>query len=213
MSKNLIKLLLSNENFIKSLLIDFILSENPTTTIGNEVQFGVGGKFSDILCLFNKKIIAYEIKAYGDDFRNLKTQLNAYKRVFDYVFLIITEKHVEVAKNMLPTNVGLILVNSSAEIKIQRAPNLIKSNRKEDILFSMNKDFLVKYFNRSKYMRVDEIRFCLMNKSLRDLKGAHYKFLYKKLYPKNIIFHSETGLHTHFEDVSLLSFNEKSELL
>ncbi len=205
--------LLRNANFIKSKLIDYVLKTNPNSLIGSELQFASNRGFADLVVVMDNSIVGYEIKAAGDDFRSLKKQLLLYKSVFDYVFVVVTEKHIISAKNLITGKSGLIFINSDGDIEIILKAKLIKSNKKKELLYSMTINFFKEYFCLNKKMTSLETRTILMKNSLKEIKSAYYDYLKERLYPKNKIFLSELGEKTHFEDVSLLSFSENAEFL
>ncbi len=202
-----------NANFIKSKIIDFNLDSDSNILIGSEVQFGKNRGFADLIVLKDNSVVSYEIKASRDDFRNLKSQLTLYKNVFDYVYTVVTEKHIYSVKTFINGHSGLILLKLNGDIELIRRAKLIKRNKKQEILFSMTIKFLKKYYGIKKNIDSYQIRTVLMNHKIPDIKKAYYNYLKEKLYPKNRVFVSELGEETHFEDVSLLSFNENTEFL
>lgn len=204
---------LQNAEYIKSLLIDFILIKYPKGLIGSEVLFGSKSSFADLLVLNRNKVIAFEIKAAGDDLRNLNKQINLYTCVFDYVYLVVTEKHLIKAKKILNKKIGLICVLQNGELDFIKKAELILSNKKEDLLFSMTKYFLREFFLIKNNFGSYKVKLQLMNKSLAEIKHAFIYYLKNKLTPRNKIFFAEFGEQTHFEDVKLLSFNEDTKLL
>ena len=105
-----------NGNFIKTILIDYLISNNVDTIIGNEVMFGFNKNIADILQLANNKIYAFEIKGDNDDFRRLPKQIGLYKSVFDYLYIVTTIKHISQC-NYLDKDIGIILITN----KIGRA--------------------------------------------------------------------------------------------
>lgn len=206
-------ILLGNANFIKSKLVDFIIKTAKEPLIGSEVQFGINRSFADLVVLNKNYIKGYEIKAASDDFRNLKRQLVLYENVFDYVYIVVTSKHLEVAKGFVKGKTGLIFINSGGEIELIKEAELIKRNRKVDLLSSITKSFLKEYFHIRENLNSSQIRIVLREYTLTEIKIAYYNYLKQKLVPKNELFRSEVGNRTHFEDVKLLSFDESAIIL
>ncbi|MDR3596872.1 sce7726 family protein [Clostridium sp.] len=203
---------LKNENFIKSILIDYYLEYVPNCLIGNEVKYGTKGYFTDLIFLSNNLITAFEIKAGNDDFRTIRKQLDNYKKVFDSLYLVITEKHISEALAILREGEGLIIIRSDNSIELYKQPSIISKNYKKEILYSITVKYLKKYFNITKNVSSNELRNDLMKRKLFEIKDAYYDYLIERLYKKNNVFLSEKGKKTHYEDVSILSFNENLEL-
>ena len=55
-------------------------------------MYGIKRKVVDLVVLQNKKIIAVEIKSDSDNLSRLEEQISEYKKIFDYVLIITTEK-------------------------------------------------------------------------------------------------------------------------
>lgn len=78
------------------------------------------------LCRINHKSIAYEIKTEVDSLNRLPKQVEDYSKLFEYVYVILNQKHFEKARNMLPSHVGII--NYRLDVG-----NCIFSNKKKAI--------------------------------------------------------------------------------
>lgn len=203
---------LKNENYIKSIIIDYYLESDQKCLIGNELKYGTKGYFTDLIFLSNNLITAFEIKAGNDDFRKIRKQLDNYKKVFDLLYLVITEKHLPEALHILRQGEGLIIIKPDNAIQFYQPPSIIRKNYKKEILYSITIKYLKKYFNLSNNVSSNEFRDGLMKKKLSEIKDAYYNYLIERLDKKNSVFLSERGKKTHYEDVSILSFNEKLEL-
>lgn len=86
------------------------------------------------LLVINGKTTAYEIKTEYDSLQRLESQLNSYSKVFDNIYIIVSEKHLEKLKDFLKDNftyVG-ILIFSNKKIKSYKKaiqnPNLCIEN-------------------------------------------------------------------------------------
>lgn len=202
---------LNNENYIKSLLIDYWFKNKNNFILGNEIKYGLKGNYSDLLVLSRKIVTAFEVKAGNDDFRDIRQQLNSYRKVYDFLYLVVTEKHFRQALNIIGPNEGLMLIRANESIYIYKKARRIKGNRKKDILYSITVKHLKEHFNLD-LTSSDDIRNYLMIKNLKEIKKVYYKYLINRIIKKNTIFYSERGKVTHFEDIHLLSIDEKFEL-
>lgn len=197
---------LRNANYIKSLFIDYLLMQHPNSIIGSEVVFAYKKFLADLINLRNNYTYAYEIKAKNDDFRKIESQLREYNKVFDFVSLIVTEKHLIKAQNIVPLYNGIILIKNNLEIECIQEPIQNLFLVKEDLLETMTIKFIVKYFNIvDKKKLAYLLRKTLMEKDSDELRNALFSFLYTRIERRFLNFLNEKGVTTHYEDISLLS--------
>ncbi len=197
---------LSNANIIKALLIDFIETSNLIVNCiyGNELFYGSKKRQTDLLAV-NGSTTAFEIKSKSDDFRKIRDQLNDYKKVFDYQYLVTTSNHIDKAKKILKTGEGLIIIYDDKKIEIKRIPKQVTKLNKTEILETIPLNFLKKHFNLdSQYKTAKEVRTFLVKKSITEVRFALLIFLKERLSPRNRIFIEEKGTQTHYEDLNLL---------
>ncbi|WP_321413046.1 sce7726 family protein [uncultured Desulfobacter sp.] len=200
---------LGNANVIKALLIDYIEKEKliEGCVYGNELFYGKKKRQTDLLAV-NGSTTAFEIKSDSDDYRKAREQLDDYKKVFDYQYLVTTKLHEKRALKVLKQNEGLILIDECNTIVIKRTPKKILKHDKEEILETIPASFLRKQFKVScQYRSVTEVRKFLGNKKLEDLREALRIFFKQRLTPRNNVFFDEKGEITHYEDLKLLSKN------
>ena len=200
---------LGNANIIKALLIDFIEKENliKDCVYGNELFYGSKKRQTDLIAV-NGSTTAFEIKSESDDYRKTREQLDDYKKVFDYQYLVTTRNHEKKAVQILKANEGLIIIEDNNTITIKRKARKILRHDKEEILETIPSTFLKRQFNiKPQYKSVSEIRKHLMEKKTEELRSALRIFLKERLTPRNLIFFSEKGDTTHYEDLKLLTQN------
>ena len=204
---------LNNANFIKAIVIDSIYKKKTDALIGSEIKFGSQENFADIIMLNDNKITGYEIKAANDDFRSVRRQIKNYSKVFDYFYLVVTDKHKKLALREIEDGLGLIIISNDEKLNVFKPAELVSKNYKEEILASMTKEFLIKHFNTSKNLDSKKTRLILKDREIAELKVAYYKYLTNRLKPINELFIKERGPKTHFEDIMILSFNINAEIL
>ena len=100
---------LNSAEYIKCKFIDFMLSKNYELIIGNELMYGIKRKLVDLVVLKNNKIFAIEIKSNNDNLNRLKEQIEEYKKVFNYVLIVTTEKYKDRILNTVSSDIGIIL--------------------------------------------------------------------------------------------------------
>ena len=203
---------LTNANYIKALLIDYLIKDNDGKAIlGTEISFGSKHRIADLV-LLTDFLSVFEIKAMNDDLRNIRSQLNNYKKVFDYLYLVVTEKHFNKAKKIVTPNEGLILISPSGEVNIYKNAMLIKKHSKEEILDSITAEFLKKTLELPNEFSAYEVKNKLQKEKLITLKQFFKDFLIQKLANKNELLIKERGEITHYEDVAILSYNSDPHL-
>lgn len=121
---NLISKNYLNENVIKSAFVKrYLIKKNPETNI-TIFELRANGSRAD-LCLFNDDSFVFEIKTEYDSYDRLEKQLNDYKALFDFLFVIIPEKEKENIKKQLTNDVGIITY---------------KQNRLKNVVFNLERD-------------------------------------------------------------------------
>lgn len=105
-----------DENELKAKLIDYLLNRSVNQTesgpgfmLINELPFCDGKRRADIVEV-GLQLNAYEIKSDVDSLYRLPEQIQDYKDTFDTVTLVTTRRHVQKARSMCSSRVGIILV-------------------------------------------------------------------------------------------------------
>lgn len=205
---------IKNADIIKARLIDSILSNSiifPTrkkdVTIGQEVMYGTQKLFADLVVLSGQKLIAIEIKAYNDSFKRLKNQLEGYRKIFDYVYVVVTENHIEKLLTYSDKWFGILVVTEKG-IYSKRKAKLVKEFSKKDILETMPIAYLKMVFQIKSHKLAIDIREELSMQSMLKLKKVLFSYMQHKIAYKFQNFESERGEVSHFEDVSILSMSQ-----
>lgn len=200
----------SNAYIIKAEFISDILENkiklfsNNDILIGQEVMFGKQKTFADLVVLSNNKTYAFEIKAHNDNFKRLDFQINNYKKIFDYIYVIVTENHLEALKRLNYQNVGIITISDNGFKFIKRGV-VQKSFSKEDILETIPLSYLSKKYNFKNNTPASIVRTTLLQHSQKELKQTLFGFLKYKIENKYKNFLDEKGNAIQYEDISLLS--------
>lgn len=198
---------LGDANIIKGLLIDFFIKEKKDEEylFGSELFFGSKKRQADLLVI-NGYTTAFEIKSDNDDFRRVREQLDDYKKVFDYQYLVTTKHHEKKAKQTITIDEGLIIINEDFTIDVLQKPQKINSQNKAEILETVPLNYLKKHYSLPIILKnATKIRSYLMKTELDDLKTGLRYFLVERLTPRNNAFFAEKGNCTHFEDIKLLT--------
>lgn len=70
--------------------------------------------------IVNGTSAAYEIKSERDNLDRLQAQVSDYRQVFGKVNVITGENHIDDVKNMIPSDVGIMMLNSRYQISTVR---------------------------------------------------------------------------------------------
>ena len=105
-----------NEYIYKSAIIDQILNgqHNENSTIFSEL--GVDNCKADI-AIFNGTSTVYEIKTEYDSFDRLDRQLSAYRKAFDKIYVITSERHLKKLITAVDENIGILILSDDIIIK------------------------------------------------------------------------------------------------
>lgn len=171
------KFILKNKKFLKSGI--FI----------NEYSI-LNRNIADI-SFYNGDFYCYEIKSEADNLKRLTNQLKSYLRIFDYVYVVCFENHIEELKILLNKynlkKVGIIKVNKKLEFSDLKPALKVDENFKVSYLFrNIDRNLLVDIC-KFKNIRINEIttKNQLINKLCGKLKVKEIKkYLYKTLLNK-----------------------------
>ncbi|MFA1819557.1 sce7726 family protein [Virgibacillus oceani] len=122
---------LYDKDIRKILLDEFIETpefiKDPSTIIVNELDVCSGSAIMDI-AVINGKIHGFEIKSEFDTLERLQTQGKYYNKVFDTVTLVVSDKHIEKAIDLIPEWWGIYsVVTNQDSIEVVRNPKLNES--------------------------------------------------------------------------------------
>lgn len=197
---------LNSAEYIKCLFIDYLLSKNSQQVIGNEFMYGIKRKLVDLIVLKKNRTIAVEIKSNHDNLIRLDEQINEYKKIFDYLLIVTTEKHKNSILEKASDDIGIYIIQEDLSIIKFRNPSIQKRKDKKELLYSINARYLCKIGNYSygKY-NTDEVRRLFAKKRISYIQEILFTYLSEKYNNKFNHFMNERGINTHMEDLCLLS--------
>lgn len=113
--------------------IKAIQDRDPTSLVVDELSVGHGDCRIDV-AVINGHLHGFELKSASDTLERLPVQRDVYGRVFDYVTLVVAEKHVEKARDMLPAWWGIAtVVSENGDYQLSRL-RLAEQNTQPDAL-------------------------------------------------------------------------------
>ena len=116
---------LNSAEYIKCLFIDYLLSKDEDSIIGNEFMYGIKRKLVDLVVLKKHKTIAVEVKSNNDNLIRLEEQIKEYKKIFDYVLIVTTEKHKNNVIGTVSDDIGIYIVQDDSSIIMVTFKDLI----------------------------------------------------------------------------------------
>ena len=197
---------LNSAEYIKCLFIDYLLYKKENQIIGNEFMYGLKRKVVDLVVLKKNRTFAVEIKSSNDNLIRLEEQIREYKKVFDYVLIVSTEKHKNNIIEKTSDDIGIYIVQDDLSIIKFRNPSIQKNKDKIELLYSVNARYLCKIGNYSygKY-NSDELRSLFAKKRISYIQEILFTYLYEKYNNTFNLFISERGVSTHIEDLCIIS--------
>lgn len=193
-----------NASCLKTLTIDYWLSNNSADLIINEVPFFKGNRRADLVIIQGNYLIGFEIKSELDSLNKLNTQVDDYIKIFDKVYIVIAEKfknHLEIRN--LPKSVGILVKKQTLQSK--KEARQIKKFKKNDLLSILWRRDLEHLINK-KGLDIE----CLKRKVISDVKLEIIKkeiiVSLKKRYGKNYaLFLRDRGNYTTVEDLKTIT--------
>ena len=191
----------NDASFVKTSLIDFWLKNYTADLIANEVPFFKGNRRADLIMISNNNLLGFEIKSELDSLKNLKSQILDYKKIFDFVYVVI-DKKFKFSKELaeLPSQIGILVYDK--EIMIKREAKKIKKFKKNDLILLLWRKDLEMLLNSKKLdldqlpqniLTVDKIKAQILT-SLNNRYGAKYKY-----------FLLDRGNYTTIEDLRTIT--------
>ena len=128
--------------------------------------------------MLNGSFHGYEIKSERDTLERLPNQIEYYRKIFEYITIVTTEKYVEKISQIVPNFFGIFVVQKNRNgLKLRK----IKSPKK-------NKN--IDYLELSKLLWKDELKEILKENKIKKVSSLTRLELTKKVaenIPNNII--------------------------
>jgi len=97
------------------------------------------------IVIFNGTSHVYEIKTELDNVDRLKTQIENYKKVFEYINIVTVEAKVDIIKKLVDDDVGIIILTDKYTLRsIRKAKSRLKSLDKVALFNMLRKDEYLK---------------------------------------------------------------------
>jgi hypothetical protein len=110
---------------IRAALIRLLQEQDPTAAIVEELPLLRGRGRADI-AFINGELCGYEIKSEHDSLVRLGTQTDQYQSLFEFITLVVTRKHLDLARKRIPKSWGIMLAErmdtGTVHLSLRRAP-------------------------------------------------------------------------------------------
>ena len=188
-------------------IIRKILEERKEIVIGNECCCGRSRKVVDLVTIENKKVIVgYEIKSDSDNFIRLYEQIEQYKKVFDYVVLVVGARHREKGLEFCSKqpSLGCWCLNENG-IEIVRRGKKYRNTDKMEMLYTMSTKYLRQVCQNVKNLSADDMRRGLCKKSKEEIHRLLVGYMNMRYGGSFELFLKEDGLNFTQDDLSTLT--------
>ncbi|PTO81360.1 hypothetical protein CWN98_21510 [Vibrio splendidus] len=194
-----------NEAEFKVLLIDYFLKHHPDVKLATEFPFNFLKRRADLIVVDEKcsSTHAIEIKSDIDNTLSLKEQLSDYRKTFNKASVLLSEKHIGVAKELDKT-VGLYVM-TNGQIVCRRKPIERKQLDKKMALDLVPTNVLKRRVSKSTSLnRVELISELSDTLSFRQINQLAFESVKDKVEPIYSLFLNEYVGVTTIHDLSVL---------
>lgn len=188
-----------NENIIKAALINNYAHINKKPfVVCNELTISEESKIVDLVFCKGNLSYAYEIKAWNDDMRRLPAQLDAYCKLFDYIYVATTANHLDQLQ-FLPNFVGIVLYSTKTK-KIVYKRRAKKNNLidKKELLMSIPISYIRNNSPYPQYTRSDNDLFSFLQAHNLFIKHTSSKCRWTNNDLKTILHYEDILMNTNY---------------
>lgn len=192
----------SGELTFKSFLVQEFISKNVIAAF----EIRVNSSRIDFLTI-NGNTTSFEIKSQVDDLRKLEKQVGNYNQVFEYNYIVVDERHLSKALQILPENYGIWIykhskkeiarkasansnLNSKAQLQLLTKKELLKyyqSNSISSIISSSGSESINKIFKECLKSRYNN-RWSYIKENKNNILPIDYQFFFNKNISPRIIY-------------------------
>ena len=172
--------------------------------LASEARYGLGDRRADFLSLTDVSH-AYEIKSDLDSMARLPAQMQDYAKVFDFVTVVTTRKHLKAIRNLVSKKAGIWVLHDGV-LTVQRNASQNRRLSKLDLASGCNKASLLRALSGSKPQENKESLFRSAAKtlSLAELQELFHNELRQRYSTPSKFFFRETDQNLNEEDLLLL---------
>ncbi|EJC6393895.1 sce7726 family protein [Serratia sp. SRS-8-S-2018] len=197
---------------IKKVLIEHLINCD-NNIISSEFRFDFGTRRADIICMLDDMLIAYEIKGAGDNTERLATQIDSYRKYFDFCFIVCERSNVDSIRKKTPRSVGIIVIENEVVTQVRKS-NKIKKHDKITLASTIDINYLRRLVVDKRVKSKHELCEALaLQKSLDDIRKISREDVFKKIVIPYKLFLAEMGKIIHSDDILTLTRMPSLELV
>lgn len=193
-------------------LIEWLLPAlSPEDALAVEMPFLDVRRKADLLAVGPTRLSAIEIKGPRDNFRRLSEQLVDYQKMFLDVSLAVPEQHLAAARELIPREVGIVLLGSIEASWIRR-PRVRRKLRAEDAARWLGTSDLSTLIGSTavRSQGIEEARQVAARlHSDPDLTALALRSVSKRCQERFAAFLREKGATVDLDDLQLLALSNK----
>lgn len=189
---------------IKLLLVKYFLEHYDNFVVGSEYSFQFGERRADLALLNSRELTAFEIKGARDKLSRLDYQIESYKNVFDYCFVVCESSNLSEIRSSIPKEIGILLADGN-QIKHIRTSKHFKRHDKVALASALNLTKLNELSNkkiRSKHALCQHIADKYSIKFLRELSRLDFKERYELV---TKLMRQETSVNLNPDDIHTIT--------
>lgn len=206
------------EGAIKRDLIDYLLVEHgrDEISLATEVPFCGYRRRADLIFV-NGHSYAFEIKSSQDSLAKLSYQIDDYRQVFDYVYAVVDQAHLQNVRQHLPDGVGLMSYVEGEFTRV-RTPKINKRKSKYMLSCFIERQHMVKMLcardiKISAKSSIHQIRMALTeNFSIPVLNQAATSSIKERYRRGTTEFLDYKGISTAIDDIIMLGTAQAKDL-
>lgn len=193
-----------NENIIKAALINNYAHINSKPfVVCNELTISGVSNIVDLVFCKENLSYAYEIKAWNDDMRRLPAQLEAYCKLFDYIYVVVTANHLS-QLSLIPDFVGIVVYSTKTKkIVYKRGAKKNYLINKRDLLMSIPLSYIRKNSPYPRYTKSDTDLFSFSQAHSLFIKHASSKCRWTNNDLKTVLHYEDILMNTDYISIRL----------
>ncbi|WP_426817790.1 sce7726 family protein [Winslowiella sp. 2C04] len=173
-----------NEYFYKNIIANKLLMGRHSLSSSTMLsEFRVGGNKADCV-IINQVSTCYEIKTDFDNLNRLERQLKSYIELFDKVYVVVSDKHLQTVSTLIPVEVGIINLTNKSTLKEIKKAEVVKRKLNISMLMHSLRIEEYKYLVKSIYGYVPQVSnteiFSACEELLLNCDNALVRTNYKK---------------------------------
>lgn len=194
-------------NYIKTLLVDYLLDKKTIELIAIEVPYLYGSRRADLIAIINGKLVGFEIKSELDTLAKLIEQTNDYLDVFHEVYIVVANKFKKSPQlKKLPQNVGIMHISPEKKLNVQRKAKEKKCLKKEKVVYFLRKKDMITQINCKENLSISELRKKILNQlNISEVTKLAIASLEDRYLHKYKLFCSDRGSYTIIEDLKSIT--------